>query len=251
MLPLVLGPVKLERDDTRVVVAFCDAHGMELRLFLRPNDATSFPTMQRVAPREHPGHLGDRQHEHATDADTTLTWDQAAWLLRTSAMAARDPAVAGRLDSLAELADERRPEGKSPAPSLHELLQSTSDSLFPAELGDREVALDSHDCVGDTPLHVLLWRRDVRGVRMLVAAGADVNAIGDMSETPLHIAVRGGLVEAVATLLAAGADPDIRSEFGETPRECAYKSGDEMADCFKRAGCAPPDSHFSADDSSR
>ena len=119
--------------------------------------------------------------------------------------------------------------------TLQEILQSTSDALFPTELGEREVSLDSQDCDGDTALHVLAWRGDSAGAKALIAAGAAPNAIGDMGETPLHVAVRqdnSGLVE---VLLEAGANPDIRSEFGETPREMASAKSGAVAGLLGRA----------------
>src|SRR5687768_3672532 len=47
--------------------------------------------------------------------------------------------------------------------TLGAVLQSTSDCLFPADLGERPVDIDSRGGDGDTPLHVLLWRDDVDG----------------------------------------------------------------------------------------
>jgi ankyrin repeat protein len=105
--------------------------------------------------------------------------------------------------------------------TLNEVLQSTSDVLFPDELGERLVAIDSCDIEGDTPLHVMAWRNDLEAVELLVKAGADVNALGDMSETPLHVALRMNSPGVVEVLLGAGARDDIRGEFGETPREMA------------------------------
>ena len=113
--------------------------------------------------------------------------------------------------------------------SIEEILQSASDVLFPAELGERRVEIDSTDCDGDTPLHVMLWRKDAVAVKQLIAAGAAVNAIGDMGETPLHVAVSQDLPEGVAALLEAGANPDIRCEFGDTPRQRAQARGRELA----------------------
>ena len=102
---------------------------------------------------------------------------------------------------------------------------SLSDVMFPEDLGEHTVTIDSRGCDGDTPLHVLLWRNDVDGLKSLILAGAEVNAIGDMGETPLHIAVSENLPDAIEALLDAGADPDIRSEFGKTPREIAASIG--------------------------
>jgi ankyrin repeat protein len=109
--------------------------------------------------------------------------------------------------------------------TLREVLASVSDALFPAELGEKPVAIDSRGCDGDTPLHVLAWRNDVAGAAMLIAAGADVNAIGDMSETPLHVAIAMNSVEMAGLLCRSGANREVRSEFGETPLEKASRKG--------------------------
>ncbi|WP_199101100.1 ankyrin repeat domain-containing protein [Dyella sp. ASV21] len=113
--------------------------------------------------------------------------------------------------------------------TIEEILQSTSDVIYPAELGARRVTLDSCDCDGDTPLHVMVWRDDVDGVRALIEAGAPVNAVGDMGATPLYVAVLKDLPRIAEALRQAGADPDIRSEFGDTPRERAMAAGGELA----------------------
>jgi ankyrin repeat protein len=118
--------------------------------------------------------------------------------------------------------------------SLDELLQSISDVMFPADEG-REVAIDSVGYDGDTPLHVMAWRNDLESVRALIAAGADLNAKGEMDETPLHVAIRQDNLPMISAMLEAGARDDIRSEFGETPRECALKKGGAVAGLFGKA----------------
>jgi ankyrin repeat protein len=119
--------------------------------------------------------------------------------------------------------------------TLEDILQSTSDSLFPADMGRRPVFIDSRSSDGDTPLHVLLGRKDVGGAKALLEAGADPNAVGDMGETPLHVAIRHGALAVIETLLAAGANPDIRSEFGDTPRTMAAAKDGDIARLLKRA----------------
>jgi len=99
--------------------------------------------------------------------------------------------------------------------TLESILQSTSDTLFPAQMGERKVGIHSRDVDGDTPLHVLVRRGDADGVRVLIEHGAHVNAVGDMGETALHIARRLGHRDIMRQLLDAGADPSIASEFGE------------------------------------
>ena len=68
---------------------------------------------------------------------------------------------------------------KTPSRTLEDILASCSDSLFPAQIGRAPVHLQSVDCDGDTPLHVLLRRNDTEAVLMLIAAGAKINAVGD------------------------------------------------------------------------
>jgi hypothetical protein len=238
MLPLVTGPVAIESDGAVVEATFRDIDGSELRLLVHVDDASLVPELQRVVPHEFTDTFTGGHHGYTTREDTTLSWEHAAWLLRSMAMHAGQD-VAPRLDALARLADSRLPGGTPPPPSLDELLQSVSDCLFPADMGERKVELDSRDTDGDTPLHVLLWRRDQEGAARLVAAGADVNAAGDLEDTPLHVALRLKLAGAVAMLLAAGANPDAPNLFGDTPRHAAYKQGGAMADCFRAAGLDP------------
>lgn len=111
------------------------------------------------------------------------------------------------------------------------LLRSLSDVMFPSA-PDTPVQIDSVGYDGDTPLHLVAWRNDLEAVQLLIGAGADVNAKGEMDETPLHIAVHHGNVQMVQALLRAGARADIRSEFGDTPKERASLQGGQMAALF-------------------
>ena len=120
--------------------------------------------------------------------------------------------------------------------SIVEVLQSTSSALFPADLGNRAVAIDSRDSDGDTPLHIVASRGDLVAVELLLSAGANPNAVGDMGQTPLHIAISRGSPEVVAALLRHGARAGIRSELGDTAVERAIKVGGEVARIVRR-GC--------------
>jgi uncharacterized protein len=117
--------------------------------------------------------------------------------------------------------------------SLDEILRSTSDVLFPGEMGQRVVEVNSHDVDGDTPLHVMTWRGDCYAVRLLIEAGAAIDAIGDMGQTPLHVAVMREDESIAELLLRAGASPDVRSDFGDTPRELAEKQDGSMLRLFE------------------
>jgi len=109
-----------------------------------------------------------------------------------------------------------------------ELLRSLADVMFPAA-PDTPVQINSVGYDGDTPLHVVAWRNDFEAVRLLLAAGANPNAKGEMDETPLHIAVKQGNARMVQAMLQAGARADIRSEFGETAMESGAQLGGEIA----------------------
>lgn len=115
---------------------------------------------------------------------------------------------------------------------MEEMLASCSDSLFPEQMGDAPVGLDSRDVDGDTPLHVMLWRDNTYAALAFIKAGADVNAAGDMSETPLHIAVKKRNGSAIEAMLQAGANTTIVSEFGQSPKDIADGLGGQIARLF-------------------
>ena len=68
-----------------------------------------------------------------------------------------------------------------------------------------------------TPLHVAAERASPETVALLLTAGADVHARDADGKTPLHIATEHGRTEVVAALLQAGADPDEKADDGSTP----------------------------------
>ena len=70
------------------------------------------------------------------------------------------------------------------------------------------------DPEGDTLLHYAALRGDEHAALMLLEAGSDPNAIGDIGRTPLHYASTAKHEGIVQLLLAHGAREDIRDEFG-------------------------------------
>lgn len=66
--------------------------------------------------------------------------------------------------------------------------------------------------------------RQVRTVRCLLDAGAEIDAQDKNGATPLHRAVRTRCASAVVCLLAAGADPKIGNKSGSTPFHLAVQS---------------------------
>ncbi|MEP3245726.1 MAG: ankyrin repeat domain-containing protein [Sneathiella sp.] len=117
--------------------------------------------------------------------------------------------------------------------SLQEILQSTSLTLFPAQDGKAVIKLNSRDLDGDTPLHILMHRGHNYGCHLLIEAGADVNAIGDLGLTALHYAIRRENEEMITLLLKAGARQDITCEFGETAIDIARRQNPALLPLFK------------------
>jgi hypothetical protein len=70
---------------------------------------------------------------------------------------------------------------------------------------------------GDRLIHVASMRGDLAAVELLINAGEDVNAIGDMGQTPAHFAAIGQHRSVFDFLIERGADTTIVDEFGVTP----------------------------------
>jgi hypothetical protein len=67
-------------------------------------------------------------------------------------------------------------------------------------------------------------KRQVKTIRCLVDAGADVNAQDKNGATPLHRAVRTRCAAAVRCLLRAGSDPLLKNKPGSTPFHLAVQN---------------------------
>lgn len=80
---------------------------------------------------------------------------------------------------------------------------------------------DSRGVSGDTPLHIVCSWGDVEAARLLLAAGAEVNAAGDLGRTPLFSATSSDNLELLGLLVTAGADLSHKDEFGNTAYDVA------------------------------
>ncbi len=104
------------------------------------------------------------------------------------------------------------------------LLGSGPDADTPAGGEDKEA--ESMPSIGSEALYTAIEKGDVAMVRLLVEAGADVNAAtGFGGDTPLHEAVEQGDVEIVKILVEAGADVEAKGYFDRTPLSLAAEEG--------------------------
>lgn len=82
---------------------------------------------------------------------------------------------------------------------------------------------------GFTPLHLAAYLGQPAAVEVLLAAGADPNAVADNPSRlrPLHGATAARMLASVRLLLDAGAEPDAQQEGGYTALMAATMHGDE------------------------
>ena len=78
---------------------------------------------------------------------------------------------------------------------------------------------------GLSALHQAAFHGHTGIARLLVAAGADVNATSRRGETPLHSTVYWGHREIAALLIANGADVKATDREGHTPLHAAAMAG--------------------------
>jgi len=88
-----------------------------------------------------------------------------------------------------------------------------------------DVAAVSKNAIRNEPLQAAVASGEVEAARLLLDAGAAVDARSHGQFTALHIAAENGDLPLVKLLRAAGADPALRLETGATPEDLARAKG--------------------------
>ena len=95
----------------------------------------------------------------------------------------------------------------------------------------------TRNAFANQPLHAAAAGRHIEVCRVLLAAGADVNATQHGGYAPLHEAAQHGDVEMTELFLSAGADAGLTTDAGETQADLAATAGHaDLADRLRKVG---------------
>jgi ankyrin repeat protein len=83
--------------------------------------------------------------------------------------------------------------------------------------------LNTPNIFGDRPLQVVITWGDINAVKLLLDAGAPLNAKNENGNTALHHALQMGQFAIARCLITAGADQSIRNDEGKLPRDMCWE----------------------------
>jgi len=157
-------------------------------------------------------------------ADTSISSRRGGTALHLAAHRGREDVVRFLLDAGAGVESEYRSSGQAYEPQKREFWSAEIPwNRWGITHGDRPRRWCKLE-PGWTPLHCAACSGHEEVVRMLLASGADIGAVGDQGETPLHVAASAAHVAIIELLVQHGADIRARTMSGETPLHCAARA---------------------------
>ena len=91
--------------------------------------------------------------------------------------------------------------------------------------GIDQIGVATRGANGTTPLHWMALLGDVQAIRLLIEAGANIDAVDNDGCTPIHIAAQWRQTSAVHILKNSGADCTIKNAQGFAPVDVARVEG--------------------------
>lgn len=89
---------------------------------------------------------------------------------------------------------------------------------------------------GRRALNWAAWYNNVSVVELLLAAGAEIDAVNNTGFSPLHHAAEAGSPDAARALIAGGADPHLTNFAGRAPIQTALAKGNtELVEILREA----------------
>jgi ankyrin repeat protein len=193
--------------------------------------------------------------EHGADPNLRVPWNQNRTHLHKAAMNGRSVATVSALLDCGGDPDALDARGLSPYRYAIRLGHQALVALFEAQGADRSSATqDDRDCgalargervaprAGFVPdpdlLQLAIKRGDLAALRVLVAAGAELDSGGELP--PLHWAAYFGQAGAVTLLIDAGARLDSRNAYGGTALGAAQFGSLHCSDPEGGLGDLPP-----------
>jgi ankyrin repeat protein len=150
------------------------------------------------------------------DVVRSLLAERPELTLFEAAVVGDEPRLRELLDAGAGV-DDWSPDGFTPLQLAAHFGHAGLVSLL-AERG-ADVEAVSRNPMAVRPIHAACSAGRVDAARVLLDAGADVNAAEHGGYTPLHLALGNGNEELAQLLLERGADPDARLDDGRTPAD--------------------------------
>lgn len=129
-------------------------------------------------------------------------------------------------DDAAPVAERRAPEPIRALPTtVFEAADAGDLDMLASMLDERPERIGLRDESGWTPLHHAAYRDHLAALRLLLARGADANAVAEGECVPLHMAAAESSPEVVLALIDAGADPNLPDDTGVTSLHYAALPG--------------------------